>query len=182
MANASRTKLLKAALPLVRTHGFTRETLARSVLALPPGEAHAEPLSDTAISSLFGKGDNARRTLIDAWMKEGLRHMGSVPGVQRSNHTVVLDEVRQAQKATLRDVLRVRLQYNEPVLPHLPEAFALLASPPSGLPPLDPRPALKHAACVADEACYVIGDESLRLDWYARRASIAAIYSASELH
>jgi len=109
------------ALPLVRTHGFTRETLARSVLALPPGEAHPEPLSDTAVSALFGKGDNARRTLIDAWMKDGLRHLGTVPGVQRSTHIAIDDAARQTKKATLRDVLRARLEYNEPVLPHLPE-------------------------------------------------------------
>ena len=58
-----RNELLKLALPLVRTHGFTREALSRSVLALP--KPHPEPLRDTAVSALFGEGDDARRTLIN---------------------------------------------------------------------------------------------------------------------
>ncbi|KAH9481226.1 hypothetical protein JR316_0005747 [Psilocybe cubensis] len=156
MSKASSARLLKLALPLVKTHGFTRAALARSVLALPEGEAHTVPLSDTAVSALFGNGDTARRTLIDAWMKEGLRHMSSVSA---SN---VSDSTNSMKRASLRDVLRARLDYNEPVLAHLPEAFALLASPKYGIPPLDPTPALKHAASVADEACYVAGDQSLQ--------------------
>ncbi|KAF9004620.1 hypothetical protein BDQ17DRAFT_1390141 [Cyathus striatus] len=160
---ASTSHLLKLALPLVRTHGFTREALARSALSLP--QSHHEPLSDTAVSALFGNGDEARRALINAWLDEGLKQMSiSQP------------------KSSLREVLRKRLEYNEPVLQHLSEAFALLASPKNGLPPLDPTPALKHAARVADEACYAIEDKSVQLAWYRRRASVAAVYTAAELH
>ncbi|KIK55076.1 hypothetical protein GYMLUDRAFT_76644 [Collybiopsis luxurians FD-317 M1] len=161
----SRSQLLKiASTSLVKTHGFTREALARSVLDLPPEKAHSEPLSDTAVSSLFGHGDAARKTLIQAWLDEGLSQMGS------------------ARTAGLTGVLHARLDYNKPVLQLLPEAFALLASPERGLPPLDPRPALSHAARVADEASYLSGDTSVQLAWYTHRASIAAVYSAAELH
>lgn len=119
------TRLLKLALPLVRTHGFTREALSRSVLALPAGEVHTEPLSDTAVSALFGNGDAARRTLIDAWMKDGLQHMALVPGVERhAQSSISLDSATATgKKASIRDVLRARLEYNEPVLPHLPEVL-----------------------------------------------------------
>ncbi|KDR76023.1 hypothetical protein GALMADRAFT_225763 [Galerina marginata CBS 339.88] len=188
MSTTSSARLLKLALPLVRTHGFTREALSRSVLALPPGEVHAEPLSDTTVSALFGHGDLARRTLIDAWLKDGLRHMALVPGVERPMEPPVNFDANTSaaagsvKKATVRDVLRARLEYNEPVLPYLPEAFALLASPASGIPPLDPTQVIKHAAYVADEACHVTGDQALQLDWYTRRAAIAAVYAASELH
>ncbi|KAF8150088.1 hypothetical protein B0H34DRAFT_785289 [Crassisporium funariophilum] len=193
MSTASSTRLIRYALPFVKTHGFSREALARSVLALPPNEAHTQPLSETAVSALFGNGDNARRTLINAWLGDGLRHMASIPGLERpgmrdsclgveDSAGVFESGSGAASRATVRDVLRARLEYNEPVLPYLPEAFALLASPSSGLPPLDPRPALQHAAYVADEACYVTGDKSLQLDWYARRASLAAVYAAAELH
>ncbi|KAK0193984.1 hypothetical protein F5146DRAFT_413443 [Armillaria mellea] len=160
----SRTQLLQLATSLVKTHGFTRAALAESVLILPPEQAHPEPLSDTAVSSLFGNGDDARRTLIHAWLDQGIRQMGTVPS------------------PTLKSVLHARLQYNEPVLQHLPEAFALLASPSSGVPLLDPIPALKHASRIADESCYITSDTSVQLFWYARRASIAGIYGASELH
>ncbi|KAG6812378.1 hypothetical protein H0H92_003191 [Tricholoma furcatifolium] len=144
MSGAAR--LLRLSVPLVRTHGFTREALARSVLDLPPPESHSQPLSDIAVSALFGDVDIARKTLINAWLDDGIRHMQSLPA-----------------GCTLRDVLRARLEFNEPVLRHLPEAFALLASPTRGLPPLDPRPALQHAAKIADEACYITGDASLQV-------------------
>ncbi|KAL6302398.1 hypothetical protein BKA93DRAFT_736970 [Sparassis latifolia] len=154
-----RNVLLQLALPLVETHGFTRQVLARSVLSLP---THEEPLSETAVSALFGNGSDARRTLINAWLDDARRQMKSAPS------------------PALKDVLAFRLRFNEPVLSHLPEAFALLASPSTAFPPLDPMPALKHAAKVADEACYISGDTTNA--WYARRASLAAIYAAAELH
>jgi ubiquinone biosynthesis protein COQ9 len=96
-----RAQLLKLAVPLVQQHGFTRTTLARSVLALP--EPRLEPLSDSAVTTLFGEGDTARRTLIGAWLDEGRVHMRSVPA----------DSVKRA--------LLVRLEYNLPVLEHLVE-------------------------------------------------------------
>ncbi|KAJ7476052.1 hypothetical protein FB451DRAFT_1245606 [Mycena latifolia] len=158
---ASSARLLKLALPLVPEHGFTRAALARSVLHLPAPHAHVAPLADTAISALFGSGERARRTLIGAWLDEGVASM---------------------KGQSVKEALHARLAYNEPVLPHLPEAFALLSAPESGIPPFDPVPALKHAARVADEACYLSADQSIRLSWYTKRASLVGIYSAAELH
>ncbi|KAF5340896.1 hypothetical protein D9758_012190 [Tetrapyrgos nigripes] len=160
----SRNQLLKLATTLVHTHGFTREALSRSVLTLPPGQAHPEPLSDLAVSALFGNGDKARKSLIQAWLDEGINHMKTV------------------SSPTINEVLKARLQYNESALPHLPEAFALLASPEIGIPPLDPLPALGHAINIADEACYLTGDKTTQLAWYSQRLSLAAIYTAAELH
>ena len=118
------SRLLKLALPLVRTHGFTREALSRSVLSLPANEVHTEPLSDTAVSALFGHGDDARRTLIEAWLVDGLRHMSSIPGVEGPATTLLNSEISRTwteKKGSVRDVLRARLEYNEPALPYLPE-------------------------------------------------------------
>ncbi|KAJ6513006.1 hypothetical protein C8R45DRAFT_331796 [Mycena sanguinolenta] len=168
MAAHSSTRLLKLALPLVSEHGFTRAALARSVLHLPSPDAHAEPLSDTAVSALFGRGDLARKTLIRAWLDGGIESMKSAAGASPS--------------VSITEALHARLKYNEPVLAHLPEAFALLASPEYGISPVDPVPALKHAARVADEACYVSRDQSLRLSWYTKRALLIGVYSAAELH
>jgi hypothetical protein len=157
LATMSSSRLLQLAIPLVKTHGFTRKTLSLSALSLPT--PHTEPLSDTAISSLWGQGDDARRTLITAWLDDARQQMKNV------------------QSPTIREVLRARLQCNEPVLSYLPEvrlsrkhsamrvshntapqAFALLASPTSGLPPLDIRPGLRHAATIADDACWITKD------------------------
>jgi len=101
----------------VETYGFSREALARSVLCLgtnadksPTERTHAEPLNDTAVSALFGTGDEARRTLVEGWLEEGLRSM-----VNRSSESVCV-----------RDALRARLEYNEPVLRHLPEVHSYI--------------------------------------------------------
>ncbi|KAI0950782.1 hypothetical protein AcW1_007996 [Taiwanofungus camphoratus] len=158
----SRTRLLQLTLPLVKAHGFTREALSRSILSLP--EPHPEPLSETAVSALFGNGDDARITLLRAWLDDAREQMKSAPS------------------PAMKEILAFRLRCNEPVLSYLPEAFALLISPTSGFPPIDPTPALKHAAQVADEACYLASDTTTGTSWYARRASLAAIYAASELH
>lgn len=104
-----RNELLKLALPLVRTHGFTREALSRSVLALP--NPHPEPLRETAVSALFGEGVDARRTLIDAWLDEGRAQMRA--------------SAASSSSTTIKEVLQTRLRYNEPALPLLPEARIL---------------------------------------------------------
>jgi ubiquinone biosynthesis protein COQ9 len=106
-AASLRSQLLRSAVPLVKDYGFTREALARSVLTpnnQPSFKAHDEPLSDEAVSALFGQGDDARRTLIRAWLDEGLNSMRV-----------------QTDQPTLRQVLHARLAYNEPALGHIPE-------------------------------------------------------------
>ncbi|KAF8170404.1 hypothetical protein BJ912DRAFT_1083821 [Pholiota molesta] len=178
MAAYSSSHLLKLALPLIKTHGFTREALARSVVSLPStsnAQPHSEPLSDSAITALFGKGDAARRTLIDAWLNDGLRHMASASAKHRKG-----GEGGSTPARTIRDVLRARLKYNEPVLPHIPDAFALMAS--SGFHVVDPLPTIKHTLKIGDEACVVTGDKSLQLEWYARCASLAAVYAAADAY
>ncbi|TFL03662.1 hypothetical protein BDV98DRAFT_395024 [Pterulicium gracile] len=176
---APTSTLLLRALPLIRTHGFTRETLSLAG-AVPTSSGPnttskpaGEPLSDRAVSALFGEGDEARKTLIRAWLAEGLSAM---------NDTTSVVEGQVSQPMTVRDALRRRLEYNTPVLHQLPEIYALLASPRFATPLLDPMPALKHVSRVADTACRVGGDESLHLAWYSKRGSLAAIYGAAELH
>ncbi|KAI1796947.1 hypothetical protein LXA43DRAFT_878788, partial [Ganoderma leucocontextum] len=160
----SRSQLLQLAVPLVKQYGFSREALARSVLHLPT--PHEQPLSEAAVTSLFGSGDDARRTLINGWLDLARADM----------------KAASPPPTSVRDVLASRLRANEPVLPLLPEAFALLATPSSGLPPLDPMPGLKHVSKIADDACYLVGDTSVGPTWFRRRASVAAAYGAAELH
>lgn len=181
MSTQTSARLLKLALPLVRTHGFTRDALAFSVLHLPPPETHSSPLSDAAISSLFGQGVKAEHSLINFFFDEGLEHMKSRAQALSESHGHI---------PTIQELLQERLEFNEPVLYHLSDAFASLASTSSSaaklgplqLPPVDPLPGLKHALKIADEACYLSGDTSAEFSWYARRASLAVIYTAAELH
>ncbi|KAF9223720.1 hypothetical protein BS17DRAFT_733436 [Gyrodon lividus] len=159
----SSSKLLQLAIPLVKSHGFTRETLAQSVLHLP--KPHPEPLPDISVTALFGHGDDARRTLVNAWLKDARCRM----------------KEDALASASMRRVLHSRMRVNEPVLGHLPEAFALLATSSSVLP-VDPSPILKHAALVANQACWIVDPHAQEISWYTRRASISAIYLAAELH
>lgn len=112
-----RNELLKLALPLVCVHGFTREALSRSVLALP--NPHSEPLQDTAVSALFGDGDNARRTLISAWLDQGRQYM---------RVSTIPSQPSASTSMNLKEVLGKRLRYNEPVLDLLPEVSCHMSS------------------------------------------------------
>lgn len=76
------------------------------MLNLPPPEAHAQPLSETAVSALFGSGDVARKNLINAWLDDGINQMKTAPN-----------------GSTMKDILGSRLKLNEPVLQHLPEVM-----------------------------------------------------------
>jgi len=99
--HSQKSTLLRLAIPLVETHGFTRDALARSVLALPT--PHSDPLSETAVDALFGRGNEARKTLINAWLRDGVEQM------------------KATSPMTMKTVLRTRLQRNVPVLNHLPD-------------------------------------------------------------
>ena len=179
MSTAARDALLKLALPLVKNHGFTRSALSLAAMQ-PPSGNHTAPLSDMAVDALFGEGDEARRTLIRAWLDDArvsLRAAYSQGGATTST----------PQTPSLENVLKTRLNKNEDVLEHLPEvsmspqfksihiahaafrsiqAFALLATPPSFSSlifplTLDPRPAISHSMHIAAEACQLSGDMSL---------------------
>jgi ubiquinone biosynthesis protein COQ9 len=99
-----RGRLLQLALPLVPKHGFTRQALALSVLSL--ARQHVEPLSETAVTALFGEGDDARRLLVQCWLNDARQKM---------------KENADGKQAAMADVLKSRLKVNEEVLEHLPE-------------------------------------------------------------
>jgi len=64
------------------------------------------------------------------------------------------------------------------------KAFALLSASSSPFVPIfDVRPGLQHAISVADEACYICEPrQNGPSGWYTRRAGIALVYTAAELH
>lgn len=161
-------QLLRAALPHIHTHGFTRAALA---------EGHR--LGDTALGALFGPGDGPERALFEEWLAVGLEDMrlAESPATPSS------------KQAVLKASLMRRLDWNAPVLHHLPfaiKAWSSMPGPPVGafkLPSVpSPRPVLQHALSVADEALMVAGDESRGPEWYARRAVVGAIYGLAESH
>ena len=180
MSSATREALLKLALPLVKNHGFTRSALSLAVMYSSSGN-HTAPLNDTAVDALFGEGDEARRTLIRAWLDDARISL-------RTSYSQAGTATSTARTPSLENVLKTRLSKNEEVLKHLPDvsthespfrsihivhtgsrsaqAFALLATPPtlsSLIFPLtlDPRPAITHSMSIAAEACQLSGDTSV---------------------
>lgn len=106
-----RDAILRQAVSLVREHGFTRKALSLAPVSLSNNLTNG-PLSEIAITALFGRGDDARRTLVNAWLDEGLIEMGNRQEGQKEINSI-------------RAALRRRLSWNEPVLELLPEVRAL---------------------------------------------------------
>ncbi|KAG8813620.1 hypothetical protein FRC19_002317 [Serendipita sp. 401] len=129
--------------------------------------SNGDQLPDRALDILFGPGEEARKTLIRAWLDEGINAMSP------SNETAQM---------TVRDALHKRLEWNNPVLDKLPEAYALLATPSGILPPLGVKNIVEHPAKVAHRACRLANQNASGTSWYTQRAAIATIYAAAELH
>ncbi|KZO93176.1 hypothetical protein CALVIDRAFT_540163 [Calocera viscosa TUFC12733] len=171
----SRSALLRQAFTHVPSHGFTRRALALSA---------PEELSDSAVTALFGRGEEAEKTLFQAWLDEGRQDMRGA----------LSEDAKGGEKEKLYALLARRLRYNEPALKHLPDAFALLSSPsfasslpiPLTLPRFRLLPGLKHVSSVADEACWLLapssGSQSTTPTYYLDRTRVAAVYAAAELH
>ncbi|KAF1979494.1 ubiquinone biosynthesis protein COQ9 [Bimuria novae-zelandiae CBS 107.79] len=77
--------------------------------------------------------------------------------------------------AKVRALTLARLRANGPILHRWHEALAIMAQP-SYAPA-----SLAELARLADEIWYLAGDESVDSSWYTKRASLSAIYSASEV-
>lgn len=110
---STRDALLKLALPLVKNHGFTRNALSLAAMYSPSGK-HAAPLNDMAVDALFGEGDEARRTLINAWLEDARVSLRAFHAQRSALGTTT-------QNPSLGGVLKMRLSKNEDVLEHLPE-------------------------------------------------------------
>lgn len=113
---STRDGLLKLAFPLIKNHGFTRNVLSLAVMYSPSG-AHTAPLNDTAVDALFGEGNEARRTLINAWLDDARDSVGKFYRQGGASATAT-------QTPSLGSVLKTRLSKNEDVLKHLPEVCA----------------------------------------------------------
>ncbi|KAH7100382.1 hypothetical protein BKA62DRAFT_253134 [Auriculariales sp. MPI-PUGE-AT-0066] len=167
-------QILRAALPYVHSHGFTRAAFSQITA---PGTF--VPLSGTALEALLGA--NPERALLAEWLQNGLEDM----------RVLARDDLQHLHQKhdQLKHVLLRRLQYNTPLLHHLPQAFrsftALEIRPvPSPLSSVlrTPRPLVSHVVAVADEALHLAKDEARGPEWHARRALVGGIYGLAESH
>ncbi|KAJ2037476.1 Ubiquinone biosynthesis protein coq9, mitochondrial [Coemansia sp. RSA 2337] len=75
----------------------------------------------------------------------------------------------------LRFICTTRLKQTLPYVQRWPEAAAILAQPQNV--PL----AMRHLTNLSSQMWYLAGDKSTRIDWYARRSALAAVYLSTEL-
>ncbi|KAJ2749748.1 Ubiquinone biosynthesis protein coq9, mitochondrial [Coemansia sp. BCRC 34490] len=75
----------------------------------------------------------------------------------------------------LRFLCRVRLRMTQPYIRRWPEAAALLAQP-QNVPT-----AMRCLGELSSQLWYLADDRSTHIDWYARRAALAAAYLSAEL-
>ena len=149
---ASRDAVIRALLPMVPERGWTRGAIAAAlrVAGLPQEEA----------TFLFPRGV---LSAVEAWTDLADREMAAAAGD--------LTGLRIPDR--IRTLVAIRLRQAAPHKEALRQAMAVLALP------WNAPVALRGAARTASAMWYAAGDTSADFSWYTRRASLAAIYSAT---
>ncbi|KAI8341764.1 COQ9-domain-containing protein [Chlamydoabsidia padenii] len=151
-----RQSLLQATLRHVPAHGWTMESLARgaSDMNLP-----------SVVHGVFPGGPIG---LIDAYLDQCQQQFTQFAIQQSPKETSIPQRVRTL---TAR-----RLDLLEPYARRWPEALAILAHPTHA------SIGFRHLSNLVDDIWYYAGDRSPDMNWYTKRAALAAIYSATELY
>ncbi|KAI7868359.1 COQ9-domain-containing protein [Spinellus fusiger] len=151
--------LLKATLPHVKEHGWSLQSMQLGAASLNyPSVAHG----------VFPKGG---ASLVDAFLKE-CRQQFIVSAEERKN-TGQLEGYTVNEKVKMLTMMRLALL--KPYAQQWPEALSIMALPSNvGM-------SLGHLAELVDDIYFYAGDKSPDMGWYTKRASLAAIYSATEL-
>ena len=150
-----RDEALKAVLPLVLEHGWTFAALR---LALP--EIGADP-RDADLLFPGGAVD-----MVEAFCDRADRAMEAAAGDLSALRT----------GARVRALIALRLVQARPHKDAVRRAIAILALP------RNVRVAARCTARTVDAIWYLAGDESADFNWYTKRATLAAIWSATLLY
>lgn len=145
---------IEAAVRRARTEGWSRESLRRAL------EDCGEP--GDLLSSAFPRGVAGA---IAAWIDLTNSRMDQAAAAE--------DLAALRTPARIRRVVELRLRLLEPDREALRSALAFLALPWTA--PLG----LRLLACTASAIWHAAGDRSADFSWYTRRATLAAVYSAT---
>ncbi|KAI8976802.1 COQ9-domain-containing protein [Pilobolus umbonatus] len=149
-----RYQLLEATLPFIPQYGWTMKSMMEGSRSLGyPSVAHG----------VF-KGEAG---LIDSYLSYSRQQfIGTLPTIDMEGLSAE-DKVKR--------LISHRLKMNQPYIRQWPQALAIMARP-SNVPM-----SLEHLGNIADDIWYYAGDRSADMNWYTKRASLAAIYSATDL-
>lgn len=153
-----KTQVLQAALSHVPKLGWSEAAMvagARDV-GLSPAIIGAFPRKEAA--------------LVEFFMDESLQKLLDTIETQED----------ETSKMVLRErivrLVRLRLEMQAPFISHWAQALSIQAYP-ANLPS-----SFKQRAVLMDEIWHAAGDRSSDVDWYAKRGTLAAVYTATELY
>ncbi|KAJ2900842.1 Ubiquinone biosynthesis protein coq9, mitochondrial [Coemansia aciculifera] len=153
--NNTNLQILDLALTKVHEHGWSTAAVAHAATELGLSSMAHGVAPDGAIS------------LISHFMDRAL-----------DETTIEVDDQLHEFDSTaecLRFICTTRLKQTLPYVKRWPEAAAVLAQPQNV--PL----AMRQLTNLSSQMWYLAGDKSTRIDWYARRSALAAVYLSTEL-
>jgi ubiquinone biosynthesis protein COQ9 len=154
--SAERDALIEALLPLVPREGWT---MAAARAAAP--EAGLDPRD---VPMLFPRGP---AELVEAWCDLADRRMAKA--------AAAMDFSGQRAPDRVRAVIAARLALMRPHKEAVRRALGLLALPANA------AASARTIARTASAIWYAAGDSAVGFDWYSKRATLAAVYSATLL-
>ena len=154
-------EILDVALEFVATHGWTQKTIDAAIeaLELSPSTAGMFKRGPGDLVLHFIETSNAK--LFEILAAESKRF-------EESNSGSTSDFIEMAVKE--------RLQMITPVIDSWPQALTLLTTPSIA------AEALEQGANMVDEIWYHAGDMSSDMNWYTKRAAVAALHLSAELY
>lgn len=147
--------ILKKALTFVPQHGWTTTSITKA----------AESMGYPSI--IHGMFPNGGADLIDYFLSDCLKRLP----LELEGRMEGLGTQEKIRLGTL-----TRLGMIAPYIDRWPEALAVMGQP-SNVPM-----SLNHLGKIVDEIWYLAGDKSADMSWYTKRASLAAIYTTTELY
>lgn len=147
--------ILKKALTFVPEHGWTTVSIAKAA------ESMGYP---TIIHGMFPKGG---ADLIDYFLQDCLERLP----LELEGRMEGLGTQEKIKLGTL-----TRLGMIAPYIDRWQEALAIMGQP------SNVAMSLNHLAKIVDEIWHLAGDKSADMNWYTKRASLAGVYTTTELY
>ncbi|KAL0075139.1 COQ9-domain-containing protein [Phycomyces blakesleeanus] len=155
----STQEMLQATLPYIQQHGWTMDAMTQGAKSLGyPSVAHG----------VFPGGEAG---LVDAFLADCRRRF--IAMAEERQNTGQFEGYTVNEKVKMLTIMRIGMM--KPYIKTWPEALAIMAHP-TNVPM-----SLKHLSEVVDDIWFYAGDRSPDMDWYTKRASLAAIYSSTEV-
>ncbi|XP_059634698.1 uncharacterized protein LOC132277024 [Cornus florida] len=119
--------------------------------------------------SIIGSFPRKEAALVEFFMDECLQRLiDRIESIEDLGNTIPSERIAK--------LVRIRLEMQAPYISKWPQALSIQAQP------LNVPKSFKQRAMLVDEIWHAAGDETTDVDWYAKRAALGAIYSATEVY